>query len=119
METRERYPVFLRCSIFLFSNACKLSFDIFVCCLVSGFHKLSKIPGEALLFLQSVEEIEVRVREGASWSLLGSVQISTASLAATQTLRKERQLLKNLVDDKLDQDCGDQRERGKKRGIQH
>ena len=61
-----------------------------------------------MLFLQSVEEVEVHIREDTSlsskWSSLGSVQIHTAGLAATTKLRKERQMLKNLVDDKIEQD---------------
>ena len=62
-----------------------------------------------MLFWQSVEEVEVHIREDTSssskWSSLGSVRIHTAGPAATTKLRKERQMLKNLVDDKIEQDC--------------
>ena len=57
-----------------------------------------------MLFLQSVEDLEVHVREGKSWRSLGSAKIHTACRATAAKLRKERQMLKNLVEDKITQD---------------
>ena len=54
--------------------------------------------GELLLFLQSVETLEVRVRHrDGVWCCLGRSWIRTASLAATERMRSERLLLRNML----------------------
>ena len=62
--------------------------------------ELAASADELLLFLQSVEMIEIHVRHaGKAWCCLGRSWIRTASAAATERMRKERLMLHNMAKD--------------------